>query len=37
MDSKLVLLADDDEFAQTTISMMFGALKVEVIVAADGK
>lgn len=37
MDSKVVIVADDDEFAQTTLSMMFTSLGVTIVQVKDGK
>lgn len=34
---KVVLLADDDDFAQTVITTMFKGMSVNVLVAGDGK
>lgn len=37
MDSKCVIVADDDEFLQQNLTMMFGALKVPATIVGDGK
>ncbi|CAD8103966.1 unnamed protein product [Paramecium sonneborni] len=37
MEGKKVLVADDEPFAQNLLKMLYGALKVECMVVANGK